>query len=373
MRASAWPLAVLLLAGCGGVAAPASQAAPSTAPAGSAAPSATQASSAPASAAAAASAAPAKASASANPAAAETGSKVTIVYATSSGETAPLWVAVDEGFFKKYGLDATVTHAQGTLAADALVSGNAQGGFMGGADAMTAMAAGTPLKILLVLQKENPYAIVVQPDIKTASDLKGKALAIGKLGDTSDVSAHIALSRFGLDPSKDVVERQIGNSPARFAALQSGQVAAAIEDQAFTDMLVKQGMHVLVSLAKDNVPYIANALVVNSKLIQGQPQIVEAMVHGAYDGAKYVLDPSHKQQVLAVIGKYQRADPNSPQLAKIYDSLVATEAKDPTPVAAGADTILKALRSMQPGRYAKLDAADTIYASFMQKLMKSSS
>lgn len=360
MRASAWSLAaVVTLASCGG-SAPAAPPAPTgggRAPTAAVAP-------------ASASTAIPKASEPAQSGGAAT-TKVTIVFATNAGETAPLWVAADKGLFKKYGLDVTVSQATGSLSADALVSGTAVGGFMGGADAMAAIAAGTPLKILLVLQKTNPYAIVVRPDIKSANDLKGQALAIGKIGDTSDVSAHIALSRFGLNPGKDVVERQVGNSPARFAALQSGQVAAAIEDQAFTNMLVKQGMHVLVSLATENVPYIANALVVSGKVIASQPKTVEAMVHGAYDGVSYVLDQNNRQPVLQVIGKYERADPNSPELANVYDSLVATESRDPTPEVAGAETILKALQAMDASRYSKLTAAETIDASFMQRLKPS--
>jgi ABC-type nitrate/sulfonate/bicarbonate transport system substrate-binding protein len=295
------------------------------------------------------------------------GTKITIAYATDSGETAPAWVGVDMGFYRRYGLDVTASHAQGSLSVDALLSGSVQASFTGGADAFTAIAAGTPIKLVMVLVKENPYAIVVRPDIKTPADLKGQALAIGKLGDTSDVSAHIALSRFGLDPAKDVVERQIGNSPARAAALQSGQVAGAIEDQAFSDMLVKQGNHVLVSLAQDKVPYIANGLAVTATYAQQQPQTVEGLVRGTYDGLQYVLDQSHRQEVLAVIGKYQRADPASPVVAGIYQAMVASLARDPTPEPAGAETILKALQAMDPARYAKLAAGELIDPSFIQR------
>jgi len=293
-------------------------------------------------------------------------------FATNSGETSPVWVAADQGMYKSYGLDVTLTQTQGTLGADALVSGTIQGGFMGGADAMTAIAAGTPLKVLFVLVNENPYTIVARPEIKTPEDLKGKALAIGKLGDTSDVSAHIALSRFGLVPGKDVTERQVGNSPARYAAMQSGQVAAAVEDQAYTDLLVKQGMHELVSLAKENVPYITNALVVNEKYAQAQPKIVEAMVRGTNNGLKYVLDPSHRQQVVAAIAKWERIDPNSPEMTTVYDSLLTSLAKNPTPQVAGAETILKALQSMDPHRYAKLTAAQAIDPSFMERILAAS-
>ncbi|MBV8086375.1 MAG: hypothetical protein JO247_16330, partial [Chloroflexi bacterium] len=65
-------------------------------------------------------------------------------------------------------------------------------------------------------------------------------------------------------------------------------------------------------------------------------------------------------------------DPNSAELATVYDSLMEALAKDPTPEVAGAETIVKAMQSMDPSRYGKLSAADIIDASYMQRIKASS-
>lgn len=359
MRRLVWSVTtgVLVLASCGRGAVPANS------PSG---PSSTAPSVA-ASASVATSPAIAKPSAATTASPASAASSVTIVYATDAGPTTPAWVGVEQGFYKKYGLDVTTSHTEGTLTVNALASNSAQAGVNGGAEALAAIAAGTPIKLVMVLIKENPYAIVVRPDIKSPNDLRGQSLAISKIGDTSDIAAHIALSRFGLDAGKDVVERQIGGSPARFAALQSGQVAAAIMDQAFTDTLVKQGYPVLVNLAQEKVPFIAYGLAVSGKFAQEQPKTVAAMVRGTYDGLQYALDPKNKQRVLEIMGKYQQTNPNDPKMQPIYDSMVAGAAPDPTPELAGAETILKALQGMDPTRYAKVAASDLIDPSFMHQ------
>ncbi len=344
------------LAGCGG-------AASTTASIGS-----VPASSSPPSLVAKASAAPPSPSSAGNPAAL---TKVNLLYATDAGPAAPVWVAGDEGLYKKYGLEVALSHAGGSLSTDALVAGKADMALNAGADSITAMTAGTSLKIVLVLQKVNPYAVVVQPSIKAASDLKGKSLAISKIGDTSDLSAHIALGRFGLVPGKDVVERQIGNSPARFAALQSGQVDAAMEDEAYTDLLVQQGMHVLVSLSQEKVPYIANALIVAGNFTKKDPRTVEAVIRGTLDGLHFVTDSGHRNETLSVIAKYQRTDAASPKVAKVYETLQKTLAQDPTPDLAGAETMLTSLKVMDPTRYAKLSPAEVIDASFIKAVKAS--
>ena len=52
---------------------------------------------------------------------------------------------------------------------------------------------------------------------------------------------------------------QVGNSPTRLSALLTGQVAAALLAEAFVDQAVAQGMRVLISLEKEDRPYLTAA------------------------------------------------------------------------------------------------------------------
>jgi len=334
MRAAATGLfLVVLLAACGGAAAPAS--------------------------------APASVAAAAKP----EQSHIKIVYATASGEDTFVQLASSKGFFQKYGLTADVQFAQSSTAMAALTSGEAQMAMSDGVSAVEGIAAGTPYKVVAYFDKTSPYMIASLPDVPTFAALKGKTIAIGKVGDTSDVSMRIGIKSSGLTPGKDFSVLQVGNSPARWAALSSKQVAAAIMDEdAYRKQAESEGMHVLVSLHGENLPYVASALVLTSTFAKANPNTVMAVLRGLIDATAYMADPQNRTDVMAVMGKQLRTSASGSRLAAIYDAYHARPAKDPSPDKAGIETILTALKGEDAGRYGSLTSDQVIDASFMNKI-----
>src|SRR3989304_2142205 len=67
------------------------------------------------------------------------------------------------------------------------------------------------------------YQLVTRPEIKSASELKGKRFAISRFASSADFGVRALLRRLGVDP-KDVTILQIGNEADRLAALRSGSV-----------------------------------------------------------------------------------------------------------------------------------------------------
>ena len=53
-------------------------------------------------------------------------------------------------------------------------------------------------------------------------------MAVSRFGSSSDFATRYALDKFGLVPDKDVTILEIGSQPARFAALESGKMQAAM-------------------------------------------------------------------------------------------------------------------------------------------------
>ena len=71
--------------------------------------------------------------------------------------------------------------------------------------------------------------------------------------------ALVAQNAFGLGLAKDqVVPLNIGGKSARFEALLSNKVPAAILDPPYTTMAVKEGYKLLVDLVPMDVPYLPN-------------------------------------------------------------------------------------------------------------------
>src|SRR3970040_1152390 len=81
--------------------------------------------------------------------AASTANKLAIGHVLLNARAAPLWVAKEQGFFAKYGLNAEVILVRGSpILAAAMSSGNIELGFTGGTAVMGAAVGGADLKLL---------------------------------------------------------------------------------------------------------------------------------------------------------------------------------------------------------------------------------
>jgi len=299
---------------------------------------------------------------------------VRFVYGSTAGVHAPLPIAVAQNLFQKYGLTATAEFAESNTGIAALISGDAQLDLGDGVTTVQAIASGSPLKIVAYIDKENPYAIVGRPDISSPSDLKGKTVAIGKVGDTSDISLRVGLTPYGVTVGQDVNVLQVGNSPSRWAALVSGQVAASILDEStFKQQALSQGMHILVSLRDQRIPYANASLVVTESFAKENPKTVTAALKGLVDGTRFFADENNRAASMAVVAKDLKLGPDDPQVAAAYESFHTHLSTDAFPDKAGVETILQALTAIDPARYGSISSDKVIDASFATALRSGSS
>jgi len=106
-------------------------------------------------------------------------SKLVIAHGAISNNVAPLWIAKEQGLFKKYGLDVDLVFIIAGRAMQAMLAGQVPVGVVGGTHVTNANTAGGDFRMILGLENRLDYIFVAQPAIKTAADLKGKKVAIG--------------------------------------------------------------------------------------------------------------------------------------------------------------------------------------------------
>lgn len=278
----------------------------------------------------------------------------------------PVWLALEQGIFQKYGLNVQLQFAESSTAVAGLISGNAQLMINDGASTISAIAQGGDIEIIGYIDKTNPYAIVSRPEITQPEQLRGAKIALLKPGDTTDISARIALTPLGIIVGQDVTAISIGNSPSRLAALLTGQVDAALLSEAFIDEAHSQGMNVLISLRDQKIPYVASALIVSKAFAQANPNTIVAYFKGVTEGVKFFSDPANKDQSMAAIAKYMNADPSSSQVSDAYTFYHASLAHDAYPDPEGVQTVLSAMKQIDPATYGNLSVeqvTDTSYAS----------
>ena len=257
--------------------------------------------------------APAAAPAAAQPAPAPP-RQLTIGYAAVNPRVTPLWLAVDEGFFARYGLEVEPISARNAAALQAaMVTGEMQMAQGGLSASLQARAAGADVVMLGGLIDKAIAHLVAHPSIRRPEDLRGKRLGVQSIGGTVWVRGMLALDKLGLEPTRDNVSvLVIGDEPTMAQALYAGAIDAAPIGPTFTGPLREQN-YTMWDLAELGVPEVGQAFLTTSGLIQTEPDTVERGLRAIAEAVAFMKsmprDPARRERVLAVAARYLRVAP----------------------------------------------------------------
>src|SRR5436189_6253760 len=127
------------------------------------------------------------ATATLQPAFPQAAEKVTVRFTWKlKGEYAPLFVALDKGYYKAEGLDVDLAEGSGAQTVlKLLATGNEKFGYGPAVSAAQAVSQGLPVKVVALYQTSAPMGVIAFPDtpLKGPKDLEGKRLAIS-VGET---------------------------------------------------------------------------------------------------------------------------------------------------------------------------------------------
>jgi NitT/TauT family transport system substrate-binding protein len=299
--------------------------------------------------------------------------KFLVAYAGLISTHTSIWLAEDQGFFKKHGLDVnSVFTGSGSVTSQALLAGEARVASTSVGPTAAAVGAGADFVILAGLIHILPYHFWVQPQVRQAADLKGKRVGISTFGSGSHLAAEVALQHLGLDPSRDKIAiLQVGTQPDRVAALVTGRIDASPLEPGFGQAAREKGLTILADLTKLDAPYLNTVIVASRRFVKENPQIIDSFLKGTVDGLAALSNPANEKAVKNVLARRLRlTTPQSVQT--MYDATLQIHAKTKAPYAqlAGVQNMIEALYRLNP-RMAKLKAADLVDNSFVERLEKS--
>ena len=159
--------------------------------------------------------------------------------------------------------------------------------------------------------------IVVSRDITRPDQLKGKTVAVSRVGSSSDFATRYALEKYGLIPDKDVAILQIGSQPARFSALETGKIHGVMIAIPLTAKAAKMGLNTLADLQMLGLEYQHTGLAVSQNLIKTQPDLVRNVLKSFIEGIHYAK--THRKEAIAILAKYLRSD-DSDALQEAYEA-----------------------------------------------------
>ncbi|MFJ5261793.1 ABC transporter substrate-binding protein [Streptomyces sp. NPDC088387] len=225
-------------------------------------------------------------------------------------DVAPLYLGQQKGIYEKYGLDLSMTTAQGGSAiVPGVVSGQFQFGFSNTTSLMVAQSNGVQVKAVANgvattgADGADYGALVVRKGstLKSAKDLEGRTVAVNTLKNILDTSVRESVRKAGADPSKvKFVELAFDQMPA---AVEKGQVDAAMAvEPALTGILNEGGVQIAspyVDVAKD----LTVAMYFTSQnYAQQNPDVVADFQKATAEALTYANE--HPEEVREAVSTY---------------------------------------------------------------------
>ena len=164
----------------------------------------------------------------------------------------PVWVAKEEGFYKRFGVDADLILFEGsTRGAQALISGDLPIIGMAGQAIISARARGADLVAVTGMVNRMNYIFVGSPSVKTPEDLKGKRIGTSQIGTASYHGVVLALKQWHLDARRDrITILQVGTQAARMASINSGGSDAIIVNPGLSSAMKDRGYRILADFSE---------------------------------------------------------------------------------------------------------------------------
>ena len=282
--------------------------------------------------------------AAANAATAQEVKKITMGYPSLAFTQSHIWVAKEQGLFRKYGLDVDPIFLRGgQVATQALAAGEPPIVNVG-----TVIQANlTGYNLVLVASMENKFyqLVFVRPGISSLEQLKGKRLGISGFGSITHYAAQILLKHLNLEPNKDVALIAAGPDAERLGAMNAGKLDASFFNLSTAPIARKLGFIDLLQIADLGVEVQGNGLATSRAYLKSNRDTVKNAMKGYLEAIHFIH--ANKPESQKVFAKYMRT--NDPEvLESSYQNYVKTIPRKPSFTPKGIQFILDMLAPQMP-------------------------
>jgi ABC-type nitrate/sulfonate/bicarbonate transport system substrate-binding protein len=141
------------------------------------------------------------------------------------------------------------------------------------------------VKAISVIINRLEHIFVVRKNIAKPEDLKGKRVAVSRIGSASDIVTRMVIRQWKVDPEKEVFILQSGNTPTRMTALVAGHVDAALISPDSIHKILSTGCcRILQDLSELPLDYARFGGAVPTSLIKTQRDTLRRYLQAVTEG-----------------------------------------------------------------------------------------
>ena len=263
------------------------------------------------------------------PASSQAAVKLKAVNPTRSASSWPMWVAIEAGYFAKYGLEVTPTFGVHPVGIAGLMSEEIQYTNYSLDDSAAASARDPVLMVVGSILHRGSFALMARADLKSVQDLKGKRFGVGRVGDPPYHYTVGLFKDYGMKAS-DVQWVPTGaDASARVTMLISGQIDAALITSPAWYRLEQQGLKPLTLLEDHESMVVTVGNTYKKSWLAKQPDVSERILRAQGEAVHRLY--SDKPAAIAAYRKYDQSI-SEVDAARVYDNVVRVGLLDRIPL-----------------------------------------
>ena len=201
--------------------------------------------------------------------------RVRMGLAARSTTSMPFFVAKERGFFREEGLDVELIVMQAIQTIQATMGNSTQFASATGS-AVSSAISGVDIKVILAVTDQPSFDLIVQPNITSVQQLRGKKIGTGGVGSLAEILARRILQAHNVRPEETVI-LATGPSHMTYLSLKAKVIDAAPLQMPLTFTAQDEGFRKLVSAA-DYFRAVQGGLATTKAMLTEQPELVTKVV-----------------------------------------------------------------------------------------------
>jgi len=294
-----------------------------------------------------------------------------VSYGGYNETAAPMWVGIDRGFFKKYGVDGSMIQVRsGSLSIAALVSREVEAVWPAQSTILSTVAGGVKLGCIASATNKIPRQLVARKEIKTIEELRGRIIGVQSIGGGFWLQTMIILDHLGVEPDKYGLKmRVIGDGPVIAQALMNGSIDAAALTYSLSEAPLKAGFRSLADAAELKAPYQGPSICALKDVIANRQDFFLRVTKGLVEATAYILDAGNKPEVMKTLQKHLRLQ-KPDEVEASYKVLRLMATLDIAPNPAAYKSVQRIVATVNP-KIAQVDIEQIMDSSFARSLESS--
>jgi len=244
--------------------------------------------------------------------------KVSII--SDSAGTWPLRVAEQKGYFRDEGLQVDISV---TVDSQKQLAGLADGTFditqQASDHFVRAVQEGKNVFVFMTISRPI-FDFVVQRDVRTIADLKGKTIALDHPTTGYWLLFRKIFAQNGVPPDAYSLLPYLGGAENRWKAVQDGRAQGTFLNPPLSLRAISGGLTRLTGLAEHVPDYPATSGGARRDWAKQHPDTLEAYLRATIRATRWLSEPANREEALALYAKRVKGDAR--EIADSYDTFI---------------------------------------------------